>query len=399
MPLFHYQALNDRGHEVSGTVAASSKSDLREELEEKGLLVQRLKKERSTLGLKLFKRRNTDAFLLYNQEFLALLRAGLTIPDVLVLAADQPGDVTLSGTLKRVLEDVRQGDTLSEACQKYPDTFENLYLTTIQTGEKTGELVKALDNYQVYLRRRVALEKKTRQALTYPMFLLFTLAAILGVLFAFVMPRFVEMYADFDAQLPLATRILVNLVNNLYLIAPAILIILVPLGLLFHSWWTRGQGRLRWDQIKERVPVLGEVWTLQIYAQMGQSLSMMLASGTALVEALETTLQALENRVYRSRLEQTLEQVKAGTSLAESLKNNRVMPPTAIKLVEVGETTGNLDGMLNEVALYYEELLESKIARVMALIEPVLMLLMGVLIGGIIIVMYLPIFHMAEVVR
>lgn len=404
MPVYVYAALSDRGVLTTGEKAAVSAQRLRDELTAQGLLVQKIRPKGVGLRLPLPSfggagRVKPEHFLLFNQEFIALIRAGLTIPDALTLAAKRPEQPALGSTLTRVLEDVRVGVPLSEACANHPDVFDGLYLSALRTGEKTGDLVKVLARYQDYLKQKVALRKKIGRAMAYPVFLLIALAVILGVLFTFVLPRFVAMYADFGAELPFATGVLVGIVDNFVLIGPAVVGVAIAIGALLRRWRQTEAGRLQLDTIKERLPYFGSIARTLAIAQLARSLATLLGGGTPLVQALDTTQAALTNRAVAARLKRATEQVMGGVSLAQAMQVANLMPETAIKMIEVGEATGGLEQMLDEVAQFYQDMLEHRLERVMSLVEPLMMLLMGVLIGGIIIIMYLPIFNMADIIK
>lgn len=399
MPNYRYTALAENGSQVAGESAASSIEELRQELAAQGLLVQRIDEQRRLLGLKRARRIGPEDFLLFNQEFTALLRAGLTVPEALRLSADRPEQPALAGVLKRVEEDVRRGAQTSEACARHPDVFDNLYIATLKTGEKTGNLPAVLNKYQETLRHRVAMQKKVSQALAYPLFLLVTLGVILAVLFAFVLPRFVAIYTDFGAQLPLATRVLIAIVHYFPIILPGLI------GLGAFGWYGRRrylateEGRLRVDRFKERLPFFGEIYRQAAVAQITRTLSALLSGGVSLVEAMRITQDSLTNRARARQLAEAATQVTQGRSLAQAMRATALVPGNAIKMIEVGEASGGLDNMLGEIALFYEESLAHTLARLMALIEPVLMLLMGIFVGGTIIVMYLPIFYIVDVIK
>lgn len=399
MPRYTYTALSQTGLAMRGEEVAGSAQELAQQLADRGLFVQKIASQ--SAGWRLFRRDTAkpEDFLLFNHEFIALIRAGLTIPDALALVADRPDNPRFTQLLRRVFEDVRGGTALSEACARHPEVFDSLYISALRTGEKTGDLRAVLARYQDYLRHRVALRKKVSRALAYPLFLLVALALILAVLFTFVLPRFVAMYADFGAQLPWATQVLLGLVQNL----PIVVIATVGLGTACWFAWRRfsgtAAGRLAIDRFKERIPYIGAIQREVAVAQLARSLGALLAGGTPLVEALRTVQGAISNRSYAERLKRATDLVSQGNGLAKAMREQTLMPQTAAKMIEVGEASGNLDNMLSEVAGFYEESLDNRLARLMTLIEPVLMLLMGVLIGGIIIVMYLPIFNMADIIR
>ena len=398
MPLYTYTAFNSQGVRLTGEAAADSEQALRAELAGKGLLVQELKAKRAAIGFGT-RRVRPEEFALFNQEFMALIRAGLTIPDALALAANRHDSPNLGRILTRVLEDVRGGALLSDACAHHPEAFERLYLAAVRTGEKTGDLARVLGRYHEYLRHRVALRKKLNQAMAYPAFLLVALAVILAVLFVFVMPRFVAMYADLGADLPLPTRMLLGVVEYLYIVAPLTLAAVAAGVVGWRRWTATATGRRQVDQIRERLPYVGGLVRIVITAQLARSLSTLLSGGTPLVEALQTAASSVTNQVYLDRLEQVTRQVVEGGSLAQAVRTTALMPDMAARMIEVGEASGGLDTMLAEIAQFYEEMLDTRLSRVMTLVEPLLMLLMGVLIGGIIIIMYLPVFHLADIIK
>ena len=399
MPVYTYTALAENGTRIQGEESALSELTLREDLARRGFMAQELRLKRSGFGLPSRKRIKPESFLLLNQEFTALLRAGLPIPEALRLAADRPDSPQLSQVLRQVEEAVRGGLSLSEACALHSEVFDGLYLAALRTGEKTGSLPQVLAKYQVNLRHRVELMRKVGHALAYPAFLLVTLLVILSVLFVFVLPRFVALYADFGAQLPAPTRALIGVVEMMPYVAP----LLVLLG--FGGWifWLRllrdEAMRIRIDIFKERMPLLGGIYQHTASAQLARTLGTLLSGGTTLVEAMQITAESLPNRYRAKLLNEVRRQVMEGVSLAAAMASTRIVTSTAVKMIEVGEAGGGLEDMLTEVAVFHEEALSNSLTRMMSLIEPILMLLMGVFVGGIIIVMYLPIFYIVDVVK
>jgi type IV pilus assembly protein PilC len=399
MPVYTYTALAENGTRIQGEETALSEQTLREDLARRGFMAQELREKRSGFGLPSRKRIKPESFLLLNQEFTALLRAGLTIPEALRLAAERPDSPQLSQVLRQVEEAVRGGLSLSEACALHGDVFDGLYLAALRTGEKTGSLPQVLAKYQVNLRHRVELMRKVGHALAYPAFLLITLLVILAVLFVFVLPRFVALYADFGAQLPAPTRALIGLVEVMPYVAP-LLIVLGVGGWMFWQHLLRDEAmRIRIDAFKERTPLLGGIYKHTASAQLARTLGTLLSGGTTLVEAMQITAESLPNRYRAKLLNEVRRQVMEGVSLASAMASTKIMSSTAVKMIEVGEAGGGLEDMLTEVAIFHEEALSNSLTRMMSLIEPILMLLMGVFVGGIIIVMYLPIFYIVDVVK
>lgn len=399
MPRYQYTALSKNGTLVAGEGAAPSAETLKAELESQGLRTQRIRIKRD--WTKVWQRGGVraEAFMQLVQELLSLMRAGLPLPEALAIVADRPDEPQLAQVLARVLKDVKEGALFSQACAAHPDIFDSLFLAAVRTGEKTGEMPAVLARHLEFLRRKVALGKKVSQALAYPMFLMVALTVILGVMFVFVMPRFVSMYANFDAKLPGPTQLLLDAVSHLPLIAMISIALGAAVAYAWRAFVARPEGRLKIDEWKLRTPLAGGAVRTAAIAQLARSLATLLAGGTSLVEALNIAQQSFPNRAYAAKVGTVAASVTQGESLAKAVRDADLMPNTAVKMLQVGEASGGLDGMLAEIAQYYEEVLENRLARVMALIEPALMLLMGIMIGGIIIIMYLPIFNLAQVIR
>jgi type IV pilus assembly protein PilC len=396
MPVYVFNALQENGAPLTGETAADSKAVLGEELARRGLVVQSIRRK---WGLSRAERVTAQQFALFNQELAALVRAGLTVPDALALASDRPDCPPLARVLSQVLADVRNGVVLSEACARHPEVFDGLYLAALRTAEKTGDLARVLSDQRAYLRHRLALRKKVSQALTYPLFLLGALVLILVVLFVFVLPRFVAMYSGLGAELPLPTRVLMHIVSHFYIVAPALVAAGFGIRLALQRGTATESGRRRLHSFVLGLPLIGELARLTSTAQLARSLATLLHGGTPLIEALNTSAGVVSNQIHLDRLRATAAGVRQGESLARAARATQLLPDMATRMVEVGEASGNLDGMLHEVATFYEEALDEKLTRVMTLIEPALMLLMGALVGGIIIIMYLPVFHVADIIK
>lgn len=400
MPSYHYKAFSHRGNLVTGEAVAASTEDLRRQLSDNGLLVHKASR-RGAGGFGWFTRDKikTGSFLLFNQELIALIRAGIPIPEALALAADRPDQPFLQRTLRRVLEDVNHGSSFSHACSAHPQVFDPLYLSALKVGEKSGRLASVLARYQDYLKTRHSLKQKLSKAMAYPIFLLLTLLAVVSVLFAFVLPRFIEMYANFNARLPAPTRLLIGLVENFYITVPFLVLVVVLAVASYRYWVATEKGRLIVDRLKLDLPYLGGFVRAHSAAQMTRMFSTLLASGMPLVETMTTISDGLTNRAFAHQLAVARNNVADGGGLAAALDAQELLPKTALKVIQAGETAGNLAEMLDDVALHHEQLLENRIERLLSLFEPALMLLLGIFVGGIIVVMYLPIFSIADVVQ
>lgn len=399
MPLYIYKALTPNGRELTREAAAPDEAQLRQELESQGLMVRAIRPKRGPFfpfgGGKV----QAADFLQCNQELITLLKAGLTLPESLELVAERPGSPFFTSVLKRVLGDVRAGTPFSAACAKYPRVFDGLYLSSLKTGERMGNLASPLRRYQDYLQRKVRLRAKLSQALVYPAFLLLVLGLVLALLFTFVMPRFAALYAGFNATLPAPTRLLMFLVHHLPLLALSAAATALLLGGLYKGWSSTPKGRFRLDEAKQRLPLVSSFTQPLLTSQSARTLATLLSGGTPLPEALRVCAESLSNTAYAEKIQKALKEVLEGQGLSEAFGKGGLWSRSAVKLLQVGEASGQLEPMLEEIADTAEQRLEARLEKSMGLIEPVFILLTGLLIGSLIIVMYLPILHLADVVK
>jgi type IV pilus assembly protein PilC len=399
MPLFKYRGLSEQGSAVSGEAVATSIHALAHELAQRGVLVESIRPAGGRLWVLRRRKVGPEALLLFVQELIAMLRAGLRLGEVLQQVRERPGQPALSRTLARVEAGVRQGRSLSGACGEHPDVFDPLFVAAIRTGERTGDLVKALNHYQTALKRRIQFARQLGQAMVYPLFLVITLLVVLGLLFTLVLPRFVEMYLGSGVPLPWPTRVLMTVVNGLPLYGSLLIGMAAALYLGYRRWVASAAGRVSRDALLGRLPWIGRLLEAHGMAQMGSTLAALLSSGMPLVDALRATEEVLQDRARAARLAEATRRVSEGSSLADALSGCALVPPSAARMIAAGEASGSLDAALDDAAAYFEEVFTFHVARASALIEPTLMLLMGVIVGGVIVVMYLPIFNMASVIQ
>lgn len=398
MPTFTYRALTRDGDVVQAVAHSESEATLRTELSQQGYYVESIKKR----AVWFFGRRNKFSpatLALFNQEFVALLKAGLPILDILEIVAESTDEPALKLIIEKIHDRIRDGASMSVALASSPELFDSMYISAVETGEKSGNLIHVLEKYQDWLKRRVQVMQKLSSALTYPIFLLATMAMILVILFVFVMPRFTAMYAQFGSELPAATRMLQGFVHSFPVWGPSIGLVLLILYIAYRRRISSESGLAWRDAIVLRLPYIGMMARYSALIQFGSMLSVMLSAGTPLVSALKTTARSIKNRSYGTALLDVARQVSEGSALTAALTSQGLLTPTAKKLIEAGEASGSLDVMLEQVSSYYDEVLDHRLAKITSLVEPAVMLLMGVMVGVIIIVMYLPIFNMANIIR
>lgn len=397
MPVFEFEAITVEGKAIIGQEIAESQSAAEELIKNRGHFLKSAKQITSNKLSSRKSRISTNEFILFNQEFISLLKAGLTIPDSLELVSRGKKENHFYGVLNQIKKHVQEGLALSEACTRYPNIFNPLYITTLKIGEKSGSLENVLEHYQSTLKQQSKIHGIVKQAMIYPIFLLITLVVIMTVLFVFVLPRFAELYSDIGTTLPLPTLMLVNIVEKIHIWFP-FLIFISFLGLLaFKAFLKTENGMFKWDKFKFNLPFIGKILLQYAQVHLARSLAMLLKSGTPLLEAIQTTEQSFNNMAFCKSLQSCSKGLSEGSTLASCITHEKLLPDSAIKMIQVGEASGSLPEMLLEIAAYFDNILESQLNKISSLIEPIMMLLMGVMIGGTIIIMYLPIFFMAEV--
>ena len=402
MAEFVLRYADPRGQMHEQTAEAPSEREARERLSQQGYLVYsvRTKDFGARLGGVSTRRKtvNLEKFLIFNQQFVTLIRAGLPILKSLDLLADKLTDEKLSRHIKAVRDEVKTGTVLSDAFA-HQGVFPSIYITTVLAGEKSGSLVEVLDRYLTYQRLTLAVRKKILVSLLYPSVLICMVIGLMVFLVTYVVPNFADLYKSMDATLPAATRLLiaVGTTARSYVLAGAGGIVL--LGVLFYFWSRRESSQETLDGIKMRIPLLGGIWTKYQVAQFSRVLSTLLVGGIPLVQGLETSGRSLGTALIKKALDRVSTLVREGRSLSQALTTTGIFPPLAIDMMEVGESTGALPQMLNSVAEFYEEDVSTRITAILSLIEPVIMIFMGIFVAFVLVALYLPIFSLADSIR
>ncbi|HYM11282.1 MAG TPA: type II secretion system F family protein [Bryobacterales bacterium] len=378
---------------------AVSETELRERYSQRGLLVYSVKPRGGVTALQSRFRRpkklNLAQFLIFNQQFMTLIRAGLPILKSLELLSTSLTSPKLAEYIRQAREDVKSGSLLSDAF-KAQGVFPAIYTTSIMAGEKSGSLVEVIDRYVIYQKLALAVRKKVLVSLLYPSLLIVLVISLVIFLVTYVVPNFAELYASMQAELPPMTQFLVyvGLATKNYILA--IVAGWVLAGFLF-SWWLRGdRAQAQFDRLKMRIPLFGTIWIKYQVAQFSRVLSTLLVGGIPLLQALETAGESLGTKLLRNAIGSASKLVKEGRPLSAGLQQTGVMPQLAIEMIEVGESTGALPAMLNSVAEFFEEDVNTRMTAALSLIEPLIMLVMGAFVAFVLVSLYLPIFSLAE---
>jgi len=397
MPEFTLKYADARGEIHQQIAEAATEKELRDRLSQQGFLIYSIK-PRSDFASTFSNRRkklNMEKFLIFNQQFLTLVRAGLPILKCLDLLADRLTDAKLGPHIKAVREEVRRGTLLSDAFA-HQGIFPPIYVTSVLAGEKSGSLIEVLERYISYTRLALGVRKKVLLSLLYPAILITLVSCLVVFMITYVVPSFAALYSSMQAELPYMTVLLIAFGTAareyiLFAFAGAVAAIL-----LFRFWVKTDAGGQSFEMVKLKTPILGEIWIKYQVAQFARVLGTLLLGGIPLVQALETAGDSLGARILTSALDKVRKLVREGQPLSIALKSTGIFPPLSIDMIEVGESTGALPSMLSSVAEFYEEDVNTRMTAVLALIEPAIMLVMGVFVAFVLIALYLPIFSLAD---
>jgi len=323
------------------------------------------------------------------------VRAGLPILKSLDLLADRLTDPKLGKHVKAVRDEVRNGTMLSEAFSRQR-VFPAIYVTSILAGEKSGSLGEVIERYVSYQRLNLTVRKKIVVSLLYPAILIVLVMALIVFMITYVVPNFAQLYSSLESDLPYMTQVLIAVGTGARDYILAIIGAVFGAIVAFRLWAQTDRGKEQIESIQRRLPIVGEIWTKYQVAQLGRVLSTLLVGGIPLVQALETAGESLGARTLKRALSLARQSVKEGQPLSGALQKTGVFPGLAIDMIEVGESTGALPAMLNSVAEFYEEDVNTRMTASLALIEPAIMLFMGVFVAFVLVALYLPIFSLAD---
>lgn len=400
MPEFAYSARRPSGEPVSGERWAASADALRQTLAAEGIFLTDARPVRRGLFADRGGRRvRLNALLAFVREYRSLTRAALPVTKVLALLENRKDDPALAAAIRGVRAEVEKGKSLADAMTSFPNAFGPLVQATFRVGAETGNMQDALARLEAFLILRHQLQRNIRKAMSYPIFLLGLLVLVMAGLMLFVLPRFATLYSEFDSELPLPTRILMASVDAAPVWVPALAVGGAVLWLLARAILAAGPARLARDWLVLRLPGFGPVLLNMALIQISHMMALLLHSGMTLPEALGHTAAALSNRHAGTVLARTRHDVTQGKPLSAALAQHRLLPPTALSLLEAGEASGEVETMFTTISAMQEQELDERMGRLLALIEPAMMMLVGIVLGTVIIAVYLPIFGLSSVVR
>jgi type IV pilus assembly protein PilC len=396
MTTFTYTARSLNGQLKSATIEANSREDAVAQLRKQRLTVVKVdEQQKKKSGGRIAMR----DIVIFTRQFATMINAGLPLVQALDILAKQSENPALKEVTRQVVFDVESGNTVADALRKHPKAFSDLYTNMVAAGEAGGILDTILLRLAVFLEKNDALVRKVKGAMIYPGVILSVAVIAIGVLLLFVIPVFKEMFASVGMALPLPTRVVIALSEFLqgywYMVAGAI-----AGGIfLLRRYYATNDGRRQIDGLLLRLPVLGDVLRKSAVSRFTRTLGTLISSGVSILEGLEITAKTAGNRIIQDAIMESRASIAGGESIAAPLQKSQVFPPMVISMIAVGESTGGLDEMLAKIADFYDEEVDAAVSGLLAMMEPVMIVFLGVVVGGMVVSMYLPIFDMMNAVQ
>jgi type IV pilus assembly protein PilC len=399
MPKYVYKARTLGGENTQGEMTAANETEVVGNLRRRRLVVVSVREKPKEVSLTIGRGFKTRDLVLFTRQFATMINAGLPLVQSLdILAAQQPKP-RVAAKVRSVLADVESGTTLADAMRKHRDFFSDVYVNMVAAGEAGGILDVILLRLAEYLEAADKLKRKVKGAMFYPLTVIsFSLVAV-AVLLMFVIPTFAGFFSTAGVALPLPTRIVMGLSDFLLGYWWAVLAALVGLFYLLRSYRRTPQGQLATDRLLLRVPVLGGVLRKAAIARFSRTLGTLIQSGVPILEGLEITARTAGNRVVEDAVMESRVSIAGGETIAEPLRKSEVFPPMVVQMINVGEQTGGLDEMLSKIADFYDDEVEAAVAALTAVIEPIMIVCLGGIVGGMVVAMYLPIFDIIKTIE
>ena len=390
------------GEVIEGVYIAENEARLRREFDEKGLLVLGVRRaggsRLATLALPRRSKVSTREFIVFNQELATLLKAGMPLVQSLDILRRRVLNPVFKAVLDDVSERVRAGSALSEAFDAHGTMFPGVYTASILAGEKSGNLEQVIRRYVAYVKVVANVKRKTVSALVYPLILMLLSLAVVSIIVLRVVPEFGAFYAQFNEELPLSTQIIVMVSDfaRAYFVLIIMSVIVVAFGI--WAWLKEPKQRERFDRWTLRLPGIGPIARKFSTSQAARTLATLLGGGIPLVNAIDVSARSIGNQHMAHELRNAAQQVREGRSFANSMSQSGAFPDVAIKMVEVGESTGALQEMLNSLSDFYDEEIETSLGRFVTMVEPALLVIMGIIIASLLLALYMPLFNLSSVV-
>jgi type IV pilus assembly protein PilC len=398
MAYFKWKGRSASGEIRTGVLEAPSPHVVEVYLRRLNIKPIEIKAQKETTFRLTLKRVSEKELMLFTRQFATVLEAGLPIVKALETLSMQQKNPYFRQVLDDIKKKVEGGSALSDAMAEYSKVFGRLYIHMVRSGEASGNLDEVLKRLAIYLEKIVAIKSKVKHAMIYPSVIVFVTIVVISILMIFVIPKFAQLFTEAGQALPLPTQILINISNNFKYIFGIFLAFVIGFVILIKYLRRSEKGRLETDRLLLKIPIFGELFHKAAVSRMARTLGSLITAGVPLLQAIAVAAETSGNKVIEKALEDVRLSVAAGQTIADPMFYTGVFPYMLIEMVRIGEMSGRLDEMLNKVADFYEEEVDRTVATISTLIEPILLVILGGVIGGILVALYLPIFQLGGVV-
>jgi type IV pilus assembly protein PilC len=400
MPIFEYTARNQTtGQIMKGTQDAPNREEVTKFLRKNKMAVVSIREQPKEIKIKFGGGIKTRDIVIFTRQFATMINAGLPLVQSLDILAQQTENKKLAEVVRAVVYDVESGNTLADAFRKHPKAFTDLYVNMVAAGEAGGILDTILLRLATFLEKNDALVRKVKSAMIYPGVIFSVAAVAIAVLLIFVIPTFQNMFASVNLELPLPTRIVIG--ASQMLISYWWILVAVVVGGFFgiKQYYATDNGKKKIDQMLLNAPVLGDLLRKSAVSRFTRTLGTLISSGVSILDGLEITAKTAGNRVIHDAVMDSRQSIAGGETIAAPLERSKVFPPMVISMIAVGEQTGGLDEMLTKIADFYDDEVDVAVGALLSLMEPIMIVVLGVIVGGMVVAMYLPIFDMVNAVQ
>lgn len=394
MPLYEYKAIEQDGNDVKGMLDAYDLDDLRSQLKQNQLFLKKAKvveHKKPNMFFALSSKTSKTKIVLFIRQLSVMIDAGIAVEDAIKTLRNQEEDKALKNALVEVYDDILKGEFLSDALGKHPKIFPPFFKNMMYVGEISGNLPRVLNKLADYYERDLKIKSKAKNSMIYPMFLGIIIVLVFIFLLVFIVPKFEDMISEMGGEVPVITQIVMNMsyfFRNNYIFIIIALLIVGSIGYLFFNKTKKGIY-LR-DKIKLSFPIIGKVNYYLITTRFSRGFAVLTASGITVLDAMETTGKLMENKYFEKKFEQAIDDVKKGKKITRAVASLKFFPQMLIEMLSVGEQTGRLDNVLEKTADYFDDRVEQSIARAVAALEPMIIIIAGFLVGFVILAVLLP---------
>jgi type IV pilus assembly protein PilC len=396
--VFLYKGVDRKGKKVEGEITGTSSAIVKAQLLKQGIRAQNVRKKPKPLfgGKKSIKPLDIAIF---TRQMATMMKAGVPLVQSFDIVADGVDNASLADLIRAIREDVAAGSGFALSLRKHPKYFDDLFCNLVESGEQSGALETMLDRIATYKEKTEKLKAKIKKAMTYPIAVIVVAIVVTGILLVKVVPQFAETFSNFGAELPAFTQFVLSLSDLARAYWLQAIAILIAAGFIFKSLKQRNKSfAVMLDRLILRVPIIGQIVYQSIVARFARTLSTTFAAGVPLIDALDSVAGATGNAIYEEATLKVRDEVSTGTQLNVALRQTKMFPSMLLQMTTIGEESGSLDEMLDKVATYYEEAVDNLVDSLTSLLEPMIMSVLGILVGGLMVAMYLPIFNLGGVI-